>query len=76
MSDLRHCPFTDAIAPTPDPTGGHEGMRGGFDIPDGKKETPDSFGTRPTLWDVKDAPANGGPLGDISDASLPGSTIR
>lgn len=65
-------PFSDAICPTPDPAGGHEGTRGGFDLPDGKKETPDSFGTRPTLTSVRDAPAGG--TQDVSiGAHLPGS---
>jgi hypothetical protein len=49
--------FQNPIAPTPDPKSGHEGTRGGFDLPDGQKETPGlEIGTLPTLTSVKDAP--------------------
>lgn len=52
--------FKNAIAPTPDARGGHEGTRGGFDLPDGQKETPGTeIGTLPTLTSVKDAPGAG-----------------
>lgn len=52
--------FKDAIAPTPDVNGGHEGTRGGHDIRDGRKETPGTvIGTLPTLTSVKDAPSGG-----------------
>lgn len=52
--------FKDAIAPTPDVNGGHEGTRGGFDLPDGRKETSGTtIGTLPTLTSVKDAPGGG-----------------
>lgn len=52
--------FTDAIAPTPDVRGGHDGTRGGHDIRDGRKETPGTtIGTLPTLTNVKDAPSGG-----------------
>ena len=57
--------FKDAIAPTADPKGGHEGTRGGFDIRDGQKETPGTeIGTLPTLTSVKDAPGAGS-AGDL-----------
>ena len=47
--------FKNGIAPTPDVNGGHEGTRGGFDLPDGKKETPGTtIGTLPTLTNVND----------------------
>ena len=32
--------FQNPIAPTPEVNGGHDGTRGGFDLPDGQKETP------------------------------------
>lgn len=57
--------FKNGIAPTPDVNGGHEGTRGGFDLPDGKKETPGTtIGTLPTLTNVKDAPGAGS-AGDL-----------
>lgn len=57
--------FKNGIAPTPDVSGGHEGTRGGFDLPDGKKETPGTtIGTLPTLTNVKDAPGAGS-AGDL-----------
>lgn len=66
--------FGDPLFPTPDPAGGHEGTRGGFDLPDGKKETPDTFGTRPTLTSVKDGSGGHGSsvIGEIG-THLPGS---
>lgn len=68
--------FKDAIAPTPDVRGGHDGTRGGFDIKDGQKETSGTvFGQTPTLTNVKDGGAgiNTG-LGDIQSWT-PGSDI-
>lgn len=57
--------FKNGIAPTQDVNGGHEGTRGGFDLPDGKKETPGTtIGTLPTLTNVKDAPGAGS-AGDL-----------
>ena len=32
--------FESPSCPTPDPGGNHEGTRGGYDLPDGRKETP------------------------------------
>lgn len=52
--------FQNPIAPTPDPMGGHDGTRGGFDLPDGQKETPGmNIGTLPTLTNVKDGQGGG-----------------
>lgn len=57
--------FKNGIVPTQDVNGGHEGTRGGFDLPDGKKETPGTtIGTLPTLTNVKDAPGAGS-AGDL-----------
>ena len=57
--------FKNGIAPTQDVNGGHEGTRGGFDLPDGKKETPGTtIDTLPTLTSVKDAPGAGS-AGDL-----------
>jgi len=57
--------FKDAIAPTPDQRSGFEGTRGGFDLPDGQKETSGTeIGQRPTLISVKDAPGAGS-AGDL-----------
>lgn len=52
--------FQNPIAPTPEVNGGHDGTRGGFDLPDGQKETPGTtIGTLPTLTNVRDGQAAG-----------------
>lgn len=70
--------FTDAIAPTPDPNGGHEGTRGGYPLEAGGKETPGNvIGQLPTLVSVKDAPMGGSQGGlDVIDQHNPGMTFK
>jgi len=51
--------FKDAIAPTPDHNGGHDGTRGGFDIGGGKETPGQVIGTLPTLTNVAGAPGAG-----------------
>lgn len=68
--------FTDAIAPTPDVRGGHDGTRGGFDIKDGQKETSGLvFGQTPTLTNVKDGGAGIQTGLDVIKRWTPGSDI-
>lgn len=65
MGDNFLTPFGDAAFTPPDPTSSNlGGTRGGFDLPDGKKETPDSMGTRPTTVDVPDGPGIGAKVED------------
>lgn len=60
MGDNFMTPFTNPAFGPADPTSSSlGGTRGGFDLPDGKRETPDSLGTRPTTIDVPDGPAAG-----------------
>lgn len=69
MSDKFQTPFTNPVAPTPGQTDSNlGGTRGGYPLKDGKSETPDSLGTRPTTVGVTDAPGLGAtiPMPDLS----------
>lgn len=61
MSDLQ-TPFTNPIAPTSSGARDGSGISGGFDIPDGRKETPNGMSglpLQPTTFDIPDGAAAG-----------------
>ena len=61
MADIQ-TPWTSVPVPTPDTGGFLGGTKGGADLPDAPKETPNSvtgIGLQPTLIDVPDAPGGG-----------------
>lgn len=57
--------FENPLCPTPSPGGTHEGISGGADLPDGRKETPSSeLGTTPYTTNIKDGQGPGA-VGDV-----------
>jgi hypothetical protein len=71
-SDKFQTPFSNPVAPTPSPADSNlGGTRGGYPLKDGKQETPDSLGTRPTTIDVRDANVGIGDTVEMPDLSGP-----